>query len=258
MLASAVVVRAAVVLACSLAFVAAACGPGDDAQVACRCTEDTDVRAFPECLDVVDAEPNDAGSPFSSRIPDCPSGRRLFLREPTTPEAVLFNVKDTMRGFGPAQYMDQLTADFLFAPDVEAMELYLDVYNPPEGYNPDADADTLWSREQERRFSINLLDNARFRSIEFKRWFESANDERILFEDEPLRERYIFPYTIEFSEQVTEEGVGEVFEVRGRMQVDVITETDDNPVWLVRRMQDFRDFATARRSMTEIRGDFAQ
>jgi hypothetical protein len=233
----------------------AGCGPDDDAQVACRCTAETDVRAFPECIDVIVAESNDASSPFSSRIADCPSGSRLFLREPTTPEAVLFNIKDTMRGLSPAQYMDQLTEDFVFVPDVEAMELYLDVYNPPAGYNPEADLDTLWNREQERRFSVNLLDNTHFRGLDFNRWYESANDERKVGDD-PLEERYIFPYAIEFTEQPT--AGGEVFEVRGRLEVDVITETDDNPLWLVRRIRDFRDFATARRSLTEIRGDFAQ
>ena len=245
-------------VACGIAAGAIGCGPSDDAQVACRCTEDSDLRAFPECLDAVAEVPNDAGSPFSSRLPDCPSGPSLFLREPTTPEAVLLNIKDTMRGFGTSQYMDQLTTDFLFVPDVEAMELYLDVYSPPDGYNPDADVDTLWNRDQERRFINNLLDKEEFRSIEFKRWYESANDEREVDEDNPLRERYIFPYTIEFAEPTTEEGGGQLFEIRGRMEVDLVTETNDNPVWLVRRLQDFRDFATARRSMTEIRGDFAQ
>ncbi len=241
------------------ALVISACGFSDDAQVACRCTEDTDVRSFPECVDEISDESNAAGSPFSSRIADCPSGKRLFLREPTTPEAVLFNVVDTMRGLSPVQYMDQLTEDFLFVPDVEAMELYLDVYNPPAGYNPDfPDVDTLWNREQERRFAVNMLDNSQFRSIIIERWFQSSKDERILFDDDPLHERYIFPYEIVFTEQPTSEDPGEIFELRGRLELDMITETDDNPVWLVRRMRDFRDFATARRSLTEIRGDFAQ
>jgi len=242
------------------ALVISACGPADDAQVACRCTEGTDVRSFPECVDNISDESNDAGSPFSSRLADCPSGARLFLREPTTPEAVLFNVLDKMRGLSPVQYMDQLTEDFLFVPDVEAMELYLDVYNPPSGYNPDfPDVDTLWNREQERRFAVNLLDNKQFRSIAVERWYQSSKDERILFDDDPLHERYIFPYEIMFTEQPpTSEQAGEIFELRGRLELDMITQTDDNPVWLVRRMRDFRDFATARRSLTEIRGDFAQ
>ena len=241
------------------ALVISACGPADDAQVACRCTEGTDVRSFPECVDNISDESDDPGSPFSSRVPDCPSGARLFLREPTTPEQALFNIVDTMRGLSPVQYMDQLTEDFIFVPDVEAMELYLDVYNPPAGYNPDfPDVDTLWNREQERRFAVNLLDNTQFRSIAIERWYRSSQDERIPFDDDPLHERYIFPYEIVFTEQPTSEDPGETFELRGRLELDMITETDANPVWRVRRMRDFRDFATARRSLTEIRGDFAQ
>ena len=243
---------------CGIGALVVGCGISDDAQVDCRCTEETDVRAFPECVDVVSSQSNDASSPFSSRTPDCPSGKRLFLREPTTPEAVLFNVVDTMRGLSPVQYMDQLTDDFLFVPDVEAMELYLDVYSPPAGYNPDADVDTLWNRDQERRFAVNLLDNTQFRSIVVERWYQSSNDEREVFDDDPLHERYIFPYEIVFTEQPTKEDPGEIFELRGRLELDMVTETDDNPIWLVKRMQDFRDFATARRSLTEIRGDFAQ
>ena len=246
---------AAMALASGLVVGISGCGTRDDAQVECRCTEETDVRAFPQCAEAVSTESSDVGNPFSSRLAECPSGSRLFLREPTTPEAVLFNVSDTMRGLSPVQYMDQLTEDFLFVPDAEAMELYLDVYNPPTGYNPDAD--TLWNRDQERRFAVNVLDKTRFRDIKFKRWFQSSNDERIVGDD-PLEERYIFPYAIEFTEQSVGEVAGEVFELRGRLEVDVITETDDNPVWLIRRMRDFRDFATARRSLTEIRGDFAQ
>ncbi len=238
------------------ALVISACGIRDDAQIACRCTEDTDVRSFPECLDLISDESNAADSPFSSRPADCPSGNRLFLREPTTPEAVLFNITDTIRKLSPVQYVDQLTEDFLFVPDVEAMELYLDVYNPPAGYNPDLDVDTLWNRDQERRFAVNLLDNTQFRSIVIERWYQSSKDQRILDDDDPLHERYIFPYEIVFTEQST--AGGEIFELRGRLELDMVTETDDNPVWLVRRMRDFRDFATARRSLTEIRGDFAQ
>ena len=243
---------------CGIGAMVVGCGLNDDAQVECRCTEETDVRAFPGCVDVVSSQSNDASSPFSSRTPDCPSGKRLFLREPTTPEAVLFNITDTIRGLSPVQYMDQLTEDFFFVPDVEAMELYLDVYNPPAAYNPESDIDTLWNREQERRFAVNLLDNTQFRSIVVERWYQSANDERIIDDDDPLHERYIFPYEIVFTELSTEEDPGEIFEIRGRLELDMVTETDDNPVWLVRRMRDFRDFATARRSLTEIRGDFAQ
>ena len=40
------------------------------------------------------------------------------------------------------------------------------------------------------------------------------------------------------------------------MEVDLVTPSTENPVWSVRRWQDFRDVATER-SLTELRAQFA-
>ena len=237
------------------------CGLDDDAKVGCRCTERTDFQAFPECADVVIDTERAAENPFSARIPDCPSGTLLFLREPTEPEAVLLNVRDTIEGFSPVQYLDQLTEDFLFVPDVDGAQLYREVFNPPENYDPDAigDPDTLWTAQQESQFVRTILDRTRYQDIEFRRWFDSTKDhQRILYEDNPLRETYIFSYQVEFTEQPSAERVAEIFEIRGRIEIDVITPSQDNPLWVIGRWADLRDAATARRSWTELRGEFSQ
>ena len=64
--------------------------------------------------------------------------------------------------------------------------------NPPGGYDPEADVDTLWTRQQERQFIVNLLDKEKFQSIEFDRWYDSSRDERDV--SVPFEETYRFPY----------------------------------------------------------------
>ena len=236
----------------------AGCGLGDSDQAECRCVEDTDLGAFPECADDLAVERADPENPFSSRVPECPSGKRLFLREPTSPEAVLFNIRDSVEGFSPIQYLDQLDERFLFVPDIDAIQLYLEVYNPPDGYNPDANIDTLWTREQERRFILNILDRETFQRIEFDRWFDSSKDERFPSED-PLVEEYRFPYRVTLTEQpAVQDSSIQIVEISGRVDVSLTTPSEENPVWIVTRWQDFRDLASARGSWTELRGEFSQ
>lgn len=236
-------------------LVLASCGLDDGAQVACRCTEDTDRGLYPDCLE---ADQIEAGNPLSTRTPDCPSGALLFLREPNDPEAVLFNVRDTFEGFSPTQYMDQLTEDFLFAPDIDALQLYLEVYRPPDGYHPDLDRDTLWAREEERRFASNLIDRQRFQRLKFTRWYDSSKDERDFDPEDTRRETYFFPYELVLTSQPDEEGVTKVVEVRGRAEVELVTPSDENPVWAIGRWQDFRDAASAKQTFTELRGEYSQ
>ncbi|HJP31396.1 MAG TPA: hypothetical protein QGF95_12670 [Candidatus Latescibacteria bacterium] len=243
-----------------MAILLAGCGLDDSAQVDCRCAADTDVAAFPECRGVdPDTDHAEAENPFSTRLPDCPSGDLLFLREPTTPEAVLFNVRDTFEGFSAVQYVDQLSETFLFVPELSGLELYREVYNPPGGYDPDnpADSDTLWARDEERRFATNLMDRERFQQVTVSRWYDAGEDERQLYTDEPERETYIFDYILDFFEQPGEDGTTRAFEVRGRMEVDLVTPSEENPVWSIRRMQDFRA-GVDDQSLTELRGAFAQ
>jgi hypothetical protein len=239
-------------------WILSGCGLEEGAEVECRCTETTDLRSFPQCADADPAaERTDPSSPFVGRTPDCPSGILLALREPTTPEAVLFNVRDSFRGFSPVQYLDQLEESFLFVPDADDIQLFLEVFNPPDDYNPEADLDTLWTHSQERRFASLVLDKERFQKISFQRWYNSTRDQRILG-DNPLVERYIFNYEIEFTEQPREGVTATIFNIRGRMEVDVATPSQDNPAWTIERWRDFRDQASAKKSWTKLRGEFSQ
>ena len=113
-----------VAAALALGFLAG-CGWGDSDQAACRCVEDSDIAAFPQCGDDLVVGRVDPECPFSSRVPECPSGKRLFLRDPTIPEAVLFNLRDSADGFRPLHSPDQLDERFVFVPDLDAIDLYL-------------------------------------------------------------------------------------------------------------------------------------
>lgn len=231
------------------------CGLADDARVECRCTVDTDVILFPACLDaVLSAERPEAANPFAARLPDCPSGKRLSLLEPTRAEFVLFNIKTTVEGFSPLQYLDQLAEEFFFIPEPEGMDLYLEVYHPPEGYV--AEQDTLWTRAQERTFAVGVLDRSRFQRVEFRRWYESSKDQRTVSED-GRSEVFFFPYELDFVPQAGS-GDQEVLGIKGRMEVEVYTPTAENPVWSLRRWQDFRDAASAKRTWTEARAIFSR
>ena len=239
-------------------WILSGCGLEEGAEVECRCTETTDLRSFPQCADADPAaERTDPSSPFVGRTPDCPSGILLVLREPTTPEAVLFNVRDSFRGFSPVQYLDQLEESFLFVPDADGMQLFLEVFQPPEDYNPEADLDTLWTGSQERRFANLVLDKERFQRISFQRWYDSTRDQRILG-DNPLVERYIFNYEIEFTEQPREGITPTIFPIKGQMEIDIATPSPENPVWTIARWRDFRDPASAKKSWTELRGEYSQ
>ena len=236
----------------------AACGLEEGAEVECRCAEDTDLTAFPRCRDAAIEADSGASSPLSTRLPECPSGDLLFLRDPTMPEAVVFNLEDAIEGFSPTQYMDQLSEDFLFAPELAGVEPFGEVFDLPPGYHPDPpDTDTLWTREDERRFAFNLLDRSHFQRINISRWFDANEDEQRLYPDDPRLETYIFPYIIDFRTQPGEEQEARIFEVRGRMQIDLVTTSDENPVWSIRRWQDFRE-PLSERTLTELRGEFAQ
>ena len=236
----------------------AACSLEEGAEAECRCAEDTNLTAFPRCKDAVIEAGSGPSSPLSTRVPECPSGTLVPLREPTMSEAVVFNLRDTFEGFSPLQYVDQLSEDFLFAPELAGLELHREVYQLPRGYDPDPpDTDTLWTREDERRFAFNLLDRQEFQSISISRWFDANQDEQRLNPDDPGQETYIFPYIIDFITQPGEQQEARVFEVRGRMQIDLATTSDETPEWFIRRWQDFREPASEL-TFTELRGQFAQ
>lgn len=238
-----------------LLFALAGCGMDDQAQVECRCTEATDLRLFPRCAEQTPAaEPDGSPNPFSTRVPDCPSGKRLPLLEPTRPENVLINVKIAFENLAPVAYMDQLSSDFLFVPDAGDVLVHREVYNPSDDYV--TGEDTLWTRDQERRFAAELLDDTRLQGVKLWRWFQSYEDERQTGEDRRY-ETFIFPYDLEFSELPRDGQIG-VFAVRGRMEVEIATPTEGNPVWTIRRWQDFRDPSSAKWSWTTLRAEFSR
>ena len=226
------------------------CGVDVGEQVECRCTEDMLDDFASSCVN----ETGDPANPLSTRLPDCPSGTPIFLRERTTPFTVLFNVETTITNFSPNQYMDQLTDDFLFVPDPGDIALHPEIYDAPPNYNPALD--TLWAWQAERTFVRSLLDQERMLKIDFARWYESSKDEVIISED-GLMETYIFPYEIDFQERPVD-GVSAAFGVKGRVEVDLVTPTTENPVWAISRIVDIRDAATAKRSFGELRAEFAQ
>ncbi|MDP7361611.1 MAG: PDZ domain-containing protein, partial [Candidatus Latescibacteria bacterium] len=193
-------------LGCILA-VASGCGFGGESGKNCRCVPETDAASFPHCEGITFEEEVETANPFATRQPECPSGQLLFLREPTTPEAVLFNVRDTFQGFSPIQYLDLLSDDFLFVPDLDGLSLYPEVFQAPGDYDPEADRDTLWTREDERRFATNFLDRTEFQRITFDRWYQAGEDDVIFDDSDPLRETYIFNYAIELILPPGEDGV---------------------------------------------------
>ena len=178
----------------------------------------------------------------------------LSLLEPTRAEFVLFNIKTTFEGFSPIQYLDQLAPDFFFIPEAEGMDLYREVYHPPDDYV--AERDTLWTRAEERSFAVQLLDKTRFQRVEFRRWYESSRDQRTIAED-GRRETLFFSYELDFTPQAGNADQ-EVLGIKGRMEVEVVTPNTENPVWSLRRWQDFRDPASAKKSWTEVRGLFSR
>jgi hypothetical protein len=262
------------------------CGLDENAIVECRCTPSTNLTLFPACPridevielegkehwvtaqgdtldpkverftvrgDVVELARLGASNPFATQIPDCPTGPRLILLQPTRPELVILNLRLIFQAQPEArnagQYMDQLTDDFTFIPDEEDIQLYPEVY--------DVSRDTLWNYQQERRFAQAVLDPSRIGRIVISRWYESSKDERILSEDQ-LLETFRFPYEGEFNERTGEGESASALGIKGWMEVDLISPTIENPVWSIRQWRDYRDPATARRSWGELRAEFGR
>jgi len=264
----------------------AGCGLDDSAVVECRCTPETAASLFPACPsifavvesegreywvtdegDSLDAELDwvtvrgsavhvargSDGSPFATQIPDCPSGQRLSLLEPTRPEYALFNLRTIFQAAPQSrnldQYMDLLTADFTFLPDEQDILLHPEVY--------DTASDTLWNRAQERGFAQAILGPERIGEIRFTRWYKSSTDERILAEDQ-LLETFKFPYEVEFVEKAGDGGEASLLAIKGWMEIDLVTPTVENAVWTIQQWRDERDPATAKRSWGELRAEFAR
>jgi hypothetical protein len=237
----------------ALLFWGSGCSLDDHQAAECRCAENTSVLLFPHCAEATQFPGTGSANPFGTRLPDCPSGQQLFLRERTRAEFVLANIRSIFQAQpesrSPEQYMDQLTEDFAFVPDQEDVQLHPEVY--------DAGRDTLWNREQERRFARAILDPERIQSARFIRWYESSKDERIPSEDQ-LEETFVFPYEAEFIELAPEEDQANVIAIKGLMEVDLVTPTVENPVWSIRAWRDQRDRASAKFSWGELRAEFAR
>ncbi len=241
-----------------LAALLTGCVIGDSEQVDCRCVPDTSIDLFPHCADVIEERP-DPKTPLSTQLPDCPSGPRLFLREPTRPEYVLnnltsiFQAQPQLRSF--QQYMEQFTEDFVFSPDPDDVQLYPEVYN--------VNRDTVWGAAEERNFARLILSPERIHSARFVRWFNSSKDERELSDDQ-LRETFKFPYEAEFVEIISsaggdsEEPEFNTIGIKGFVEIDLVTPTLENPVWSIAEWRDLRDRASAKFSWGELRALFSQ
>ena len=241
-----------------LALLCTGCGLGDSEMVECRCATSTNTLLFPHCTDTNHEAPRaDPATLLSTQVPDCPSGKQLFLLERIRPENVLANIRSVFQAQpearSPEQYMDQFTVDFAFVPDPEDIDLHPEIY--------DASRDTLWGSEQERSFAGAILDAERIQSARFVRWFNASRDERSLSDDQ-LRETFIFPYEVEFVEiDIATEGDGpslNAIGIKGFMEVDLVTPTVENPVWSVAEWRDQRDRASAKFSWGELRAVFAR
>ena len=254
--------------------------------VECRCTPETNRNLFPACPAIVEVLPSgpselwvtatgdtlDAAAdwvtvkgdrishgkpgsinPFAAKVPDCPVGPRLVLNEPTQPSLVVFNLRTILVAQPGArnldQYMDQLSEDFSFVPDPQDVDSY------PHAY--DVSLDTLWNREQERRFAQALLDPAQVGRITLGRWYESAKDERLVSEDQ-LRETFVFPYEGTIVRLGDAPAAETTLEFKGTMELDLVTPTLENPVWSVRQWRDRRDPASAKHSWGELRAEFGR
>lgn len=276
--------RMVALLAAALAV--AGCGLGDSDLVACRCTPDTNALLFPQCPDfeeviqtpngelwvtaagdtleadadwiVVEGGRVSRGSAGSSSIfgtgtPDCPVGQTLLLHERTRPDLVIFNLRTVLLARPEVRsadlYMDQLSGDFIFVPDPIDVEEYPGVY--------DASRDTLWNREQERRFAQNVLDPARVGTVSLTRWYLSSSDERSTSED-GLTETFFFPYEGDLELKGVDGEESTTLGFRGRMELDLVTPTLENPVWSVARWRDEADLASTKLSWGELRAQFAR
>ncbi len=264
-------------------FAVLGCGLADSDRMECRCTPQTNLNLFPACPDfqviedhgmelwvtaegdtlnpkresvVVSGDEiryggNSNPNPFATGVPDCPVGPRLMLNPPTRPMLVVFNLRTIFRAQPEArsldQYMDQLSPDFHFVPDP------YDVLMNPHVY--DANRDTLWNRDQERRFAQAFLDASQVGTITLNRWYESARDESFSSEDQ-FTETFIFPYEGSFTRLAGQDEDGTIVEFRGYMEIDLVTPTLENPVWSVQQWRDIRDPASAARTWGELRAEF--
>tara|TARA_B100001250_G_C19816354_1_gene798648 strand:- start:94 stop:906 length:813 start_codon:yes stop_codon:yes gene_type:complete len=231
------------------------CSLGDSDLSECRCSPTSNTVLFPHCSDVIASVDQETTNPFATQTPECPSGKQLFLLQRTRPEYALINVRTIFsaqpESRNPEQYLEQLTEDFVFIPDLEDIARYPNIYKE--------DKEPIWTIENERDFVRAILDPDRIGTIRFVRWFQPALDERIPSEDQ-VSETFIFPYELEFTEISNADGeeINSVVSIAGFMEVDFITPTVENPVWNISQWRDVRDRASAKFSWGELRAIFSR
>lgn len=239
---------------CVLIF---SCGVSDNSESECHCTPESNAIIFPHCADadIMASTEKEPTNPFATQLPECPSGKQLFLLQRTRPEYALINVRTIFsaqpESRNPEQYIEQLSDDFIFVPDIEDKARFPDVFKE--------DRDPVWKIENERDFARAILDPDRIGAIRFVRWFQPALDERIPSENQ-LTETFIFPYEIEFTEISNADGkeINSVISIAGFMEIDFITPTVENPVWNIKQWRDLRDRASAKFSWGELRAIFSR
>tara|TARA_B100001094_G_scaffold269850_2_gene274372 strand:+ start:465 stop:1250 length:786 start_codon:yes stop_codon:yes gene_type:complete len=238
-----------------MSFLGFSCGPGDSDLSDCRCSPDSNTVIFPHCAEAEPSFDKETTNPFGVQVPECPSGKQVFLLQRTRPEYALINVRTIFsaqpESRNPEQYLEQLTEDFIFIPDLEDAARYPNIYNEGEEF--------VWTIENEGDFARTILDPDRIGIVRFVRWFQPALDERIPSEDQ-FMETFIFPYELEFTEISNTDGdeINSVVSIAGLMEVDFFTPTIENPVWNIKQWRDLRDRASAKFSWGELRAIFAR
>ena len=238
-----------------MSFLGFSCGPGDSDLSDCRCSPDSNTVIFPHCAEAEATFDKESTNLFGVQVPECPSGKQVFLLQRTRPEYALINVRTIFsaqpESRNPEQYLEQLTEDFVFIPDLEDAARYPDVYKEDE--------ESIWTIEDEKDFARAILDPDRIGTVRFIRWFQPAIDERIPSEDQ-LSETFIFPYELEFTEISNANGdeINSAVNIAGFMEIEFFTPTIENPVWNIKQWRDLRDRASAKFSWGELRAIFAR
>ena len=238
-----------------MSLLGSSCGLGDSDLSDCRCSPGTNTVIFPHCAEAETSLDKESTNLFGVQVPECPSGKQVFLLQRTRPEYALINIRTIFsaqpESRNPEQYLEQLTENFVFVPDLEDADRFPDIYKQSE--------ESIWTIENEGDFARAILDPDRIGTVRFVRWFQPALDERIPSEDQ-FTETFIFPYELEFTEISNADGdeINSVVSIAGLMEVDFFTPTIENPVWNIKQWKDQRDGASAKFSWGELRAIFAR
>ena len=90
-----------------LALLYTSCGLGDSEMVECRCATNANTLLFPHCRHQPRSPTRRPATLLSTQIPDCPSGKQLFLLERIRPENMLANIRSVFQAQPEARSPEQ-------------------------------------------------------------------------------------------------------------------------------------------------------